>query len=351
MRKKNYASLDMAKFLCAWLIIILHTAPFGAYSKAMTFGLRHIVTVVAVPFFFATSGFLFCKKLEQLPQAEKGPYVKKYALRIVGMYLFWSVVYFGFVVLRWQRKGGVTLALVLEYVRDFFFEGSFSTIWYLPALLSAVLLVWLLRKRLSYRAIFAIAVAVHLFTLGGTSYYGLTTQNAFLKGVYDAYYTFFDTMKNGVLFGFCYVAMGGLISQLPAQELRKPGKDTLCIGVVWVCLAAEAVIGSYFHWRTKGCDTVLCLIPLTWLLTRFVLKVDIHNERLNRAALYCRKLSILMFLTQRLPLTVIELFFADTVVYTNTMLYFIVVSVVTLAISAAIIRLSEQKLPWLKRVY
>lgn len=49
--RKQYHSLDLAKFISAVLIIVLHTGPLSSYSSVLHYGLRNIVTVVAVPFF------------------------------------------------------------------------------------------------------------------------------------------------------------------------------------------------------------------------------------------------------------------------------------------------------------
>ena len=75
---KQYKSLDFAKFVCAILIIVLHTDPFSSYSKLLTFGFRNIVTVIAVPFFFATSGFLAFKKIDSLDIDKQKSYVFHY---------------------------------------------------------------------------------------------------------------------------------------------------------------------------------------------------------------------------------------------------------------------------------
>ena len=75
---KQYKSLDLVKFICAILIIVLHTAPFGSYSKMLTFGFRNIVTVIAVPFFFLTSGFLAFKKIDRLDSGNRKSYIFKY---------------------------------------------------------------------------------------------------------------------------------------------------------------------------------------------------------------------------------------------------------------------------------
>ena len=98
--RKQYKSLDVAKFVSAVLIIILHTAPFGSYSKALTFGFRNIITVVAVPFFFFVSGFLAFGKLNSLEIGKRKEYIKNYLSRIAIMYFIWSAVYFVFVCIK-----------------------------------------------------------------------------------------------------------------------------------------------------------------------------------------------------------------------------------------------------------
>ena len=76
--RKQYYSLDLAKFICAVLIIILHTSPFASYSGILDFGFRSIITVIAVPFFFVSSGFLFFEKMNSLPNDKRNQYFFKY---------------------------------------------------------------------------------------------------------------------------------------------------------------------------------------------------------------------------------------------------------------------------------
>lgn len=95
--RKEYGALDLAKFIAAILIIVLHTHPFSSYSSVLDFGFRSVITVIAVPFFFITSGFLFCSKLNALNE-EKSNYFKRYIKRLGIVYLLWSAIYFIFVV-------------------------------------------------------------------------------------------------------------------------------------------------------------------------------------------------------------------------------------------------------------
>jgi serine/alanine racemase len=346
---KQYKTLDFAKFICALLIIILHTAPFGSYSKLLTFGFRNIITVIAVPFFFLTSGFLAFKKLDSLEDEKKKEYIFHYLKRIAVMYLIWSAVYFVFVVIKWSRNG-LSLAAVLEYVKDLFFEGSYSTIWFLPALFVATLAVYLLRKKLSYRTIFAVACVIYLFTLGGSSYYGLVTKVPAIGVVYDLYFSFFDSIKNGICFGMIFVSMGAMVSEREESiaEKIKPVHAFLPVILFAVLLAVEEFAVAYFNWNDRGVDTVIMLIPFTYFFVRFLLVWDLKLS--DRACVAMRKYSILMFLTQRIPLSILDLYLADTILVKNSLLYFITVLAVTLILSFGILRASK-KISWLKFAY
>ena len=210
--RKQYNSLDLAKFIAAILIVIIHANPFSSYSSVVAYAFRNIIATIAVPFFFVTSGFLFSVKLNSLNGEEKTGYFKKYFFRLLTMYLLWSAVYFIFVLTDWIING-FTINDLLIYVRDFFFEGSYSTIWFLPALMTAVTIVYFLKKKFTYLQIFLMALPFYLFACLGSSYYGLTQQIPLLGDLFKVYYSFFDTIKNGVLFGWVYVALGGVFSE------------------------------------------------------------------------------------------------------------------------------------------
>ena len=342
--RKQYSALDLAKFIAAVLIIILHTNPFSSYSTAISFGFRSIITVIAVPFFFLTSGFLFCKKLNSLKDEEKSEYFKKYFKRLVSMYLFWSVLYFIFVAIGWARNG-VVLMDVLQYVKRFIFEGSYSTLWFLPALMTAVTVVYLLHKKVSYDKIFLMAIPFYVFACFGSSYYGISEKLPILSTCYDIYFSFFDTIKNGILFGWIYVALGGVLSEKEVQI--KPIKGFVVVGIFSVILAAETVMQAYFGWSKNGVDTKFALLPLTVFLFVFVMSLNIKSGPMF---IWMRKLSLLMFLSQRIFLTLFDWFLSETVFVKNSMVYFISILGLTLVFSVGFIKLSD-KLKVLKKFY
>ena len=345
---KQFKSLDLAKFIAALLIIVIHTAPFRTYSSVITFGLRNIVCVVAVPFFFVCSGFLLFSKLQTLSDPkEQNSYMVKHIKRLLIMYLIWSLVYLPFVIYKWTLKTNPNYLLcVLEYAKDFFFEGSYLTIWFLPALIFASILVFLLRKKLSFNKIFIISLPFYIFAIFGSSYFGLTIKVPFFERIYEGYYYFFDSIKNGLLFGFLFVTIGGMFTENDYKM-----SWWLSIGLLilfFILFAVEEFIIAKLDLNLRGVDTTLFLVPLSFLIFYNLLHLTINwNDSLM---IFLRKMSMLMFLTQRIPISIIELFFSYTIIYTNSLLFFFTVLSFTFGISFMIILLSK-KMKFLKYAY
>lgn len=344
---KQKSSLDIAKFICALLVLIIHTSPLGSYSKILSFGLRNVLCVIAVPFFFATSGYLLTGKLNSFQsRQEQNQYMIKYLKRLAVIYLFWSAVYFPFVVANWLRDG-FSLISVVKYVRDFLFEGSYSTIWFLPALMTAAALFFLMRRRIGSKKTFYIGCGIYVVTLLLSSYYGIIARVPGLSHyVGQLYYAVFDSVKNGVLFGLVFVAMGGMLqeSSFFSRFSRKHALIGMLLSYGLLCaeVVAYTIIGN-----AKGIDTVASLIPLTIFAMLFTLSFDLQPSKL---CLSLRKYSMLIFLCQRLPISIIDLFLSKTVLATNTLVNCVAVSVATFGISYVILRLSE-KWQWLKKIY
>ncbi len=91
--QKTYAGLDIAKFLCSIVILLYHyfsengSLP-GILSEALS------LYAVAVALFMTISGFLVFNKLEHVTdQTERWRIVKKQSLKILRIYLIWSVPY------------------------------------------------------------------------------------------------------------------------------------------------------------------------------------------------------------------------------------------------------------------
>ena len=114
MTKKNYNlnGLDLFKFIAAILVLILHANPFGSTTGAGIIA-REVITPVAVPFFFAASGFLYFLSTHN-KELSKG---RSKILKTLKLYLIWSGIYFPFVVVSWLINDGLNLKSVLNYIK------------------------------------------------------------------------------------------------------------------------------------------------------------------------------------------------------------------------------------------
>lgn len=198
---------------------------------------------------------------------------------------------------------------------------------------------------MSYEKIFFLAIPFYLIACFGSSYYGLTTKIPLISDFYNAYFSFFDTIKNGILFGWIYVALGGVFSQ-------KSFKPKLCkyfvlTGVCFVLMSGETVVQTYLKWATNGVDTKLILLPLSICLFYLVMSINIKP---SPVLVWMRKLSLLMFLSQRIFLTTFDLFLKDTIFVKNSMVYFVSILGLTLIFSVAFIIVSDE-IEFLKKFY
>ena len=87
-RKKQYAAVDVFKFLCALLVILIHTKPFENHFW-LDAGVG-LITRFAVPYFFMSSAVFLFKKIDK----SKHPYKDygKYFLRLLRFYAIWFVI-------------------------------------------------------------------------------------------------------------------------------------------------------------------------------------------------------------------------------------------------------------------
>lgn len=328
---KSFVTLDIAKFLCAVLVIALHANPFESFSKVLAFADRHIITVVAVPFFFMCSGFLF--------RPEK---VGKSLKRLLRMYILWSAVYLIFQIADCIQNGYDFLDWVSSYIKNFFISGSFATIWFLLALLVAMALYYFLTEKLRMKSSIVLVISTVLYVIGCafSAYAGLLGKSNIAATVLELYYSAFDTVKNGVIFfGLVYFAMGHILREND-RYLLSMQKSLIGLAVSSIIVACEALAVTVCNFNTGGCDLLISLLPFEYFFICFVLSLDIRIK--SSTALFLRKMSILMFLTQRIPLTILERYLYPTIGKPNSFVNFLIVLLSTICISFVLLRISER---------
>lgn len=94
---KQMDSLDFAKWICSLLIIIIHTAPLEQIP-IVNFYITNVFARIAVPLFFAISGFLFFRKItfengKIARSSQNFTYLLRYVKHLIIIYLGASAIY------------------------------------------------------------------------------------------------------------------------------------------------------------------------------------------------------------------------------------------------------------------
>ena len=335
-KRKNYKSLDCLKFLLSIFVIGIHTS----LLSTTVFGLiiQLLLFTMAVPLFFAVSGFFFYGKILKHPDIDT---LKSYCKRLGKIYVIWTVLYIPHIVVDYQNRQGWGMitngAVVL--IRNIFFLGSYNQLWYLLASVWGGILLFFAVKRLKdEKIIAALCVATCVIAMLFDSCAGLWPAQ--LRTILTQYSGYFLSVRNGLLFGFPFMGIGVLAYRL---RNKKPSKAFLAAALFFLYRTAVALVIKHYDMEL-GME----IIPGTWGCTLFLvvwlLQVDLPIS--DALAQWLRKCSILTFLIHQYMID-IAILLTD-----NSAVLFVVVVALSLTFSGAVIALEQKKgFGWLKQLY
>ena len=289
---QEYNCIDVARFLCSLMVFMIHVPPFE--SKILNFYVQDCLARIAIPYFFICAGFFLYKKTSYQDFEIKRSL--KYVLTLFEQYLLWTIIYFPIKVRELYINNKGVMHSVLLFIRDFFVVGSYTHLWFLPALISAVLCVsFLLYKRVKPVTITLISLVLYLLGLLSQSWYGIIV---FLKQCVPVVWRglvitqkIIVTSRNGVFYGFLFVAIGMLFAYY---------KDIfhfrLLYNVVGVTISCFLLILEAGFCNKQGYarvqDMYFMLIPTAFFLFAVTLSIRLRKGKL---CYFLRRMSKLIF--------------------------------------------------------
>ncbi len=280
--KENYDGLDYFRMIAAFLIVAIHTSPLTSINTTADFVFTRIIARVAVPFFFMVTGYFiisgFLKdnsfrnpdKYSVKPDtAPLTKFLKKTAdLYGVAMLIYIPVnLYSGY----FKQNN-----MFLRLLKDILFNGTMYHLWYLPAVITGVLFVYLLFKISKGTVLLLISIILYLAGLLGDSYYGLTASITILKNCYDFLFQLFDYTRNGIFYAPVFLVMGAFIARS-----GKPLSLKKCIaGLIAssVLLFIEGLL-LHAHNMQRHDSMYLFLIPNMYFLFQLLLHFKGNHYR------------------------------------------------------------------------
>lgn len=210
---RRLGGIDLVKLAASFLVIAIHTGPLLTYDEYADFLITGILGRLAVPFFFMASGYLLFRKLKGSVREDLGM-INRYARKVAILYLAAILIYLPLNIYKGDFDNGISW---LELARDIVIDGTFYHLWYLPALLIGIYIVYGLYRLLPLWAFGAAVGALYAIGLTGDSYYGLAEGMPALHAMYEWLFARFDYTRNGFFFAPVFLAMGLFIAKHQAK--------------------------------------------------------------------------------------------------------------------------------------
>lgn len=238
----------------------------------------HTVCRLAVPFFFTTSGFFFFRNYDSENEDLNETRLKKALIRLFRIYLIWTIIYLPYTIFDYTHTG-FHIKYLFTYVRDFFLNGSYYHLWFLPALMLADIIVYCLYKKKGLN--FTLLITLILYFVG----YLINVYTPIWESIpgVSFFFGFFtktlSTARNGIFFGPMFIAIGLLLS----RTRRLPKKVSL-IGflISFVLFFVEVSLYRHFGILRDLTSMYICLIPAIYFLVNYLLKSIFHTVKCLR---------------------------------------------------------------------
>lgn len=256
---KSLGALDLFRLAAAVLVICIHTSPLESVSADGDFFLTRILARIAVPFFFMTTGYF----------ADFSDFgrLRRPLAKTAALYGLTVILYIPFGVYAGYFKG-FSLG---SAVRMLLFDGTFYHLWYFPAVIIGLLIVYMLKKLPTGRAL-VIALILYAIGLLGDSYYALGARALPLRIMYNFFFNLFSYTRNGLFFAPIFLLLGSMARSGTGgtEKLESLGG----FGVSFMLMTAEGLI--LHGLKIPRHDSMYAfLLPASVFLFRFLLSLSV----------------------------------------------------------------------------
>lgn len=351
---KSYNSIDLVKFICSILIIVIHSKPLLEFSDTANYIFNSSVCRLAVPFFFMSTGFLVFRKID-LCNMQRGSLVS-FTKKILKLYLVWSIIYFLPSIYNLYTLTPSISRCLIKFIRNTVFSASYVHLWYLPAVIVAVWLTYFSLKHFKkFKIIILCALLLYVIGMLPLTYrkaFGFFFYNPEIQKLILLFKKLFVTTRNGIFFGFIFVAIGALFAYKPIKI--KFSKAVILLFASVLLLIAE-VVTSFFYFRSDESDFWLMLVPSAFLLFYITAHIEIKN---SNKYFFLRQMSSLIYFSHHFIIFFILFINKLLLRYLNSdlqigwFLCWIITTTVSVAFSYVTVRLSQKpQLKFLKILY
>lgn len=304
-------SVDIARLFAAILVIAIHTQPIVWFSNYSNGDLQ-ILSRIAVPFFFCTTGYFLQKEY-----VRKGcTAIASSLIKTIVLYLGLSLVYFSVIFLQ-------NMSLLYESKKwmlvDFLVNGSYYHLWYLVAVVYSMAVIYMICKLRLSKMLFPLSIICYIIGLLGTSYYGIGSRLPGLYLLFDS--NWFLSIRRIFLMGFPFIVLGWTISE-DKLKLSLTRRELLFTAALMVVLFVAEIITVTVLDVSKTIVITVFLYPLLFFLFHLCLKYPCEKQKRFSAA--CKNVANVTYYWH--PLVILAL----NRIVTDHFLLFLVTTVICL---------------------
>lgn len=257
--KVIYNGIDIAKLIFSILIVCLHLN-FG--NKYFLQGICRIAT----PMFFCISGFLGARKMLSGDSA-----IAHTVIRLLKSYLFYSVLYFPIALkFGWYSLDIISIAKAILY------RGTFIQLWFYPALIESIILIFLLMKRI--KSIWIIGIVPSVCYVYGV-----------LSFEYHVFPSIMSDINNVIFHGLLYFWLGIAIYKIAEKNVHL---RTAIVGLIISIILFFFEITYLLSFNDR---MILCfsLVSVCIFLMLLIIKIPVIID--SRYSLFMRNTSTVIF--------------------------------------------------------
>lgn len=338
LNRKYYPTIDLVKFFCAFLVVAVHTAPFSSYHQTISNGFMNYICRIAVPFYFASSGFLLFEKYKDTDFKFRN--IIPYLLKILLIYVVWTLLYLRPILKSIRTNPNGIAAGILERLKLAVLSGSYIHLWYLPALIFAVALIaFLLSRKVRIKTILVPACVFYLIGAAGETYINFFERWPAVYNAFKSIESVFVTYRNGLCFGVLLVLTGVLVSKYGNRISKKTALAGLAVSAA--CMFIEAYAVQHFYIGVDYNFYLFLPFVVFFLLCMCAKPVEFENK--YKVNVDLRNIGTLIYLIHPKLMKQFS---------TNSLVRYFIICLMSFLISYIIVEISKYRhFRWLKKIY
>lgn len=292
-REKGYPGLDYFRIVAAFMIIAIHTSPLLSIDNTADFIFTRIIARIAVPFFFMVTGF-FVFDTEGENIIARSDVFRKLVIKTLKIYGLAILLYLPVNIYTGYFSNKDVLSNVFK---DTVFNGSLYHLWYLPASILGVAIIYVLSNKLGNKCVLIVTCILYVIGLFGDSYYGIAAGIPIIRSFYGILFSVFDFTRNGIFFTPLFLVLGSIIGKQHNES--KKNKYILGFTISMVFLLLEGMLLHYSGLQRHDSIYLMLGVTMYFLFNILLLWRGSGNKNL-------RTISMIMYIIHPLVIILIR---------------------------------------------